>query len=443
MGEERNPIEERGEAREDLAARFAAVDSGGYCLTAGFRTLVRVRPEHAGQTLQVALEITLANGAHRKVRLSSTKVIVRQSRAQWDIPVRASDGPLVAICLASYNPTPAAFLRQIDSIIGQTHRNWVCIVCDDVSVPERRAEIEAVCRRDPRLKVVANDEHVGFYCNFERALRHVPVETDFVALADQDDYWYPDKLARCLSAFDPGIELVYSDMRIVRPDGHVAAQSYWTNRKNNYRDLDVVLVANTITGAASVFRAGLLDSILPFPERIGDAFHDHWIGSVALMKGQVAYIDTRLYDYVQHGTSVIGHYDFGRIGWKQRLGRLFRAATARAVAIDLKARMLKVRRVLLGLYDYEYRRLQLMTATLRLRFPQRSSEQERILGIFSGPRHSITALLRLHVKVWRRGETTEDAELRMVGGCLAHLLNRHYLRLFGARVMRRLGKVHG
>jgi hypothetical protein len=57
-----------------------------------------------------------------------------------------------------------------------------------------------------------------------------------------------------------------------------------------------------------MFRRSLLAYLLPFPDRIGVAFHDHWIGCTALTMGKVRYIDRPLYDYVQHGGNVIGYY---------------------------------------------------------------------------------------------------------------------------------------
>ncbi|MCP4010251.1 MAG: hypothetical protein GY726_12160, partial [Proteobacteria bacterium] len=35
------------------------------------------------------------------------------------------DLPLIAICLASYNPDPARFARQIESILCQSYENWL------------------------------------------------------------------------------------------------------------------------------------------------------------------------------------------------------------------------------------------------------------------------------------------------------------------------------
>ena len=46
----------------------------------------------------------------------------------------------------------------------------------------------------------------------------------------------------------------------------------------------------------------------PCPSRpAANAFHDHWLAVVALALGEIAYVDEPLYDYVQHGGTVIGH----------------------------------------------------------------------------------------------------------------------------------------
>ena len=49
-------------------------------------------------------------------------------------------------------------------------------------------------KRYPRFRLIENDQRVGFYHNFERALNNVPDECSFVALSDQDDFWYANKL---------------------------------------------------------------------------------------------------------------------------------------------------------------------------------------------------------------------------------------------------------
>ena len=70
-------------------------------------------------------------------------------------------------------------------------------------------------------------------------------------------------------------------------------QILWENRKNYYKskDLDLLTIANTVTGAASVFRASMLEKTLPFPPRYGNVFHDQWIAIIAAASGGIEYVD--------------------------------------------------------------------------------------------------------------------------------------------------------
>ena len=215
--------------------------------------------------------------------------------------------PLVAICMATYNPPEHLFARQIETIKAQTHRNWVCIITDDGSPPEAIERIESLVNNDPRFRMHRNSRRLGFYQNFERCLTLIPANAEFVALADHDDDWRPEKLAILLAAFDAETTLVYSDMRVVTAEGECLSETFWTMRGNNYTDIASMLLANTLTGAAAMFRRRLLRYILPFPVRAGDLYHDQWIGCVALALGKIGYVDRPLYDYVQHGRNVIGH----------------------------------------------------------------------------------------------------------------------------------------
>ncbi len=218
----------------------------------------------------------------------------------------AAQPPLVAICMATFDPDPVLLERQIASIREQTHERWLCLISDDGSSEERLARLRALTDDDPRFELSHSEERLGFYLNFERALKMVPPGADFVALADQDDRWYPEKLAELLGACE-GAQLAYSDMRIVDEAGVVVSDTFWRGRRNNHTNLASLLMANTVTGAASLFRRELLELALPFPPPVGDPFHDQWIASIALATGRIAYLDRPLYDYVQHGDAARGH----------------------------------------------------------------------------------------------------------------------------------------
>ena len=218
--------------------------------------------------------------------------------------------------MATFNPRAELLQAQLDSIRGQTGVDWTCFISDDASDDKHFEELEAQVAGDRRFVLSRSPDRLGFYRNFERALTMIDGDFDFVALSDQDDRWNPDKLARLLAGLG-GAQLVYSDQRVVSSDGRVISPTYWTSRRNNHTNLISLLIANTVTGAASLFRRDLLEFALPFPSVPGEQYHDHWLALVALSVGDLAYVDEPLYDYVQHGNAVLGH-DVANVGSRGR-----------------------------------------------------------------------------------------------------------------------------
>ena len=83
--------------------------------------------------------------------------------------VGSESEPLVAVAMATFEPEPELLERQLASLREQTHANWVCVISDDASSPERFADSSARSKRT-RASRVARKQRLGFYRNFERAL---------------------------------------------------------------------------------------------------------------------------------------------------------------------------------------------------------------------------------------------------------------------------------
>jgi hypothetical protein len=224
-----------------------------------------------------------------------------------EVAASAPSAPLV-ICMATHEPPAEMFERQIESLVAQTETGWVCVISDDASGDAATERIARVTADDSRFVVSRSDKRLGAYANFGRALAQVPADASHVALADQDDVWNPDKLARLGDSLSSrGASLAFSDMRVTRRDGSVIANTYWTSREPNHHNFNSLLLGNSVTGAASMFRRELLDDALPLPPHFGNLYHDHWLALVAAARGTIEYVDQPLYDYVQHGDAVIGH----------------------------------------------------------------------------------------------------------------------------------------
>jgi glycosyltransferase involved in cell wall biosynthesis len=289
---------------------FRRYDQQGPAAWGGFGGVVKVPVCQWPRSVAVSVRAVLSTGGVATAPLG--RLNLRPGRVANATPPEVYSRSLpatpVVVCMATYNPPPELFASQIGSLRAQTLRDWVCIVCDDHSRPDGFAKLLAVIGHDPRFRIHRQPVNRGFYRNFEQCLALVPPTAQFVALADQDDEWRPDKLAALHGGFDRRTTLVYSDMRLVRPDRTVLSPTYWATRRNNYSNFASLLLANTVTGAASMFRRELLDLLLPFPPAFGDAFHDHWLSCVALASGEMRFVDRPLYDYVQHQGNVVGHY---------------------------------------------------------------------------------------------------------------------------------------
>jgi glycosyltransferase involved in cell wall biosynthesis len=279
-------------------------DPGSTGYRSGFWGTARIAARDRPGPINVAVRAALADGRSADAQLATIEVDSAQPRVHAAAP--AGTDPLVAICMATFNPPPDLLVRQLESIRAQTHRNWVAVVSDDRSDPEAFARLEDAIGGDPRFVLSRSEQRLGFYRNFERALALAPAGAQYVAMADQDDAWHPDKLEVLLAEIG-GAQLVYSDARVVSRDGDVLAGSYWGTRRNNHSDLTSLLVANAVTGAASLIRSDLLDVALPFPPAQFAHYHDHWVGLTALCLGDVAFVERPLYDYVQHGSASLGH----------------------------------------------------------------------------------------------------------------------------------------
>jgi glycosyltransferase involved in cell wall biosynthesis len=324
-------------------------------------------PVEAPLTLRAELE----GGGRAEARLATWRLAPTLDVQPVALPAGDPARPLIAVCMATFDPPLELFSRQIESIRSQTYDNWICVISDDNSRVERLGEIREILGRDERFVLVPSDVNRGFYANFERALALAPAEADYLALSDQDDSWHPDKLEVLLRELEDGAVLAYSDTRVVDEGRRVLSDTYWRYRANNYTDFTSLVITNAITGAASLFRRDLAELALPFPPAHGDIFHDHWLALVAIATGEIRYVDRPLYDYVQHSGAALGFSkaNAGRGRWGGWLA-------------DVTLRMLRlasrvVRPVGQVRYFENYCRLTLQSRALELRLGDALSPAER------------------------------------------------------------------
>ncbi|WP_447925732.1 glycosyltransferase [Georgenia muralis] len=107
--------------------------------------------------------------------------------------------PRIIVALAAYNG--ADFIEsQINSILAQTGVRVSIVVGVDKSADGTEAIVDRLAARDSRVVRLNTGEPAGgAAANFYRILRQINTDDHaFVALADQDDIWLPDKLQRAI-----------------------------------------------------------------------------------------------------------------------------------------------------------------------------------------------------------------------------------------------------
>lgn len=304
------PVKRHSRTRYDVLRKLdPELVSSGNALNSGFSVLLEFPRIESRKEVHIKAVASFWSGTQEQLDFGSLTLVPESPVIEAAKLPDAGVGPLVAICLATYNPDPQLLAKQIRSLKEQTHKNWICIVNDDLSDEEHFAVLEEEIAGDSRFQVFRNAERQNFYHNFETALRRVPEGVEFISLCDQDDVWNPEKLQASLEAFTPEATMVFSDMKLIGPQGEVISETYWTERELNFSRLETMLLANTITGASSMFRARLLKILLPFPEKIRSSYHDHWLSSAALAVGEIAFIPRPLYGYTQHERQVVGQWN--------------------------------------------------------------------------------------------------------------------------------------
>ena len=217
----------------------------------------------------------------------------------------------VTILMATYNGN-SYLAQQLDSILAQTYKNWKLLVRDDCSTDNTMKILKKYQEQDKRITILDNKGiNLKTIGNFFELIQCAP-DSDYYALCDQDDYWYPDKLKRAILCLenkfsDNSIPLLYCSAKEIA-DKHL-----------NVREISVIskpkltwqsaLVENICTGCTCVFNSALRQkAVLYTPKKC--IMHDWWLYQ--------SYIK-----YRQHNNNVCGDIDSGWKLFRYRVCQLF------------------------------------------------------------------------------------------------------------------------
>lgn len=97
--------------------------------------------------------------------------------------------PKVSVIMAAYNHEKYVG-DAIESVIGQTYKNWEMLIIDDCSTDRTREVIAGIV--DARISFCFHDKNEGPVKTFNELL--TKAEGDYIAIIGSDDLWYKNKL---------------------------------------------------------------------------------------------------------------------------------------------------------------------------------------------------------------------------------------------------------
>lgn len=217
----------------------------------------------------------------------------------------------ISVVMCTYNGE--RFLEeQLASIANQTRLPDEMVVCDDRSTDRTVAIVrEFAASASWPVRIFENQRNLGSSANFERAIGLC--SGDLIALSDQDDIWYPNRLARSEQELADHAEagLVFSDADVIDAQGRKQGKTLWQRlgfagkRERELLDGQYLVLAkhSFVTGATMMFRAGLRDRFLP----LGAGWiHDEWIALMVAAFADLRSIDQPLIGYRLHGSQQVG-----------------------------------------------------------------------------------------------------------------------------------------
>lgn len=206
----------------------------------------------------------------------------------------------LSIAMATYNG--ANFIQeQLDSFLAQTRLPDELVVCDDGSNDATIEILERFKQDAPfSVRIFQNDENLGHQLNFGKAIDLC--EGDVVFLCDQDDVWFPSKLATVQDVFnnENGMLLVINDAEIT--DGAMQPTGRTVFGQTRAAGVIGENGKSLTLGCATAFRSELRSLISPMPTLVYG--HDSWIHDFTHMIGGRYVLEQTLQFYRRHGKNV-------------------------------------------------------------------------------------------------------------------------------------------
>jgi glycosyltransferase involved in cell wall biosynthesis len=214
---------------------------------------------------------------------------------------------MISIAMTTYNGEK--YIReQINSILGQSYKDFELIICDDCSNDSTWNILEEYEQKDKRIHCYLNSTNIGFKKNFEKAI--TLTNGKYIALADQDDIWLSNHLEVLLNHIGNYL-LVCTKSKNINAFGinirmKTKKKILDLNADRNNLLYRLLLFDNYVQGCTIMFDRSLIDDFIPIPEEV--KYHDYWLGIITAMYKKIYFINKITVLYRRHNLNVTSEY---------------------------------------------------------------------------------------------------------------------------------------
>ncbi len=258
-----------------------------------------------------------------KLKLDMKNVFRRSAYSRW---VEANErdimdveelkyNPLFSVVIPVYNVADNMLRECIDSVLGQTYRNFEIVLVDDASTQKSVRKVLGEYEGRPGITVIYRQKNGHISRTTNDGIQ--AAKGEFVALCDCDDLYAPNALyeiARKLNE-DPSLDYIYSDEDKISENGKKRSNPFF---KPDWSP--ETFMSFMYTCHLSVFRKTLLDEIS------------------GLRTGFEGSQDYDLVLRVMEKTTRIGHVPKILYHWRMRTESTANALAAKPYALDAAAR---------------------------------------------------------------------------------------------------------
>lgn len=221
---------------------------------------------------------------------------------------------MISVAMTTYNGE--MFIeKQLDSILNQSLSVDEIIICDDNSTDNTIKIIDNIIKAtnsNIKFKVVKNKDNVGYINNFYKAISLT--KGDYILLADQDDIWKRDKVAKYIEVMKKNkydalcskFDLIDGRGNVIRDSDKFHINPFIKRHQEYLSEISLLTLAfnNICPGCTYCFTKKIKDIYLKLDNR--KVIHDYQIMLISACCGKVALCAESLISYRLHDNNSIG-----------------------------------------------------------------------------------------------------------------------------------------